>query len=114
MAKMNETHPHLKDYSFSVKWSDEYQEWICNPIQGVACGAQMHPGVAVSDAVTAVNLILHICDEKGDKYPKPLLDEPYRVLVNDCATNWDCDTGANGSHHPHCRACAATQIVNGG
>jgi len=32
-------------------------------------------------------------------------------FVKDCATNWDCDTGANGSHPFYCRKCNAQKIL---
>ncbi len=35
-----------------------------------------------------------------------------REFARDCADNWDCDTGANLVHHPHCRSCAAYRLTS--
>ena len=32
-------------------------------------------------------------------------------FVRDVRDNWDCDTGANGAHHSHCRACSALKLL---
>jgi len=32
-------------------------------------------------------------------------------FVRDVRDNWDCETGANGAHHSHCRACEAKKLL---
>jgi len=36
----------------------------------------------------------------------------FEDFVRDIAKNWDCDTGANGSHPYYCRACNAGKLLN--
>lgn len=34
-----------------------------------------------------------------------------REFVKDCGDNYDCDTGANGSHPAYCRKCMANALT---
>jgi tetrahydromethanopterin S-methyltransferase subunit B len=35
-----------------------------------------------------------------------------KTLLESFRNNWDCDTGANGSHPSYCRVCCASKMLN--
>ena len=35
----------------------------------------------------------------------------FKSFAKDIRNGYDCDTGANGVHHPHCRCCTAEELL---
>jgi hypothetical protein len=38
--------------------------------------------------------------------------EETKTFLHSLYENWDCDSGANGSHPPHCRCCEARKLLD--
>jgi len=52
--------------------------------------------------------VLTLCEQRAENHKRI---QELNEFVRDVRDNWDCDMGANGAHHSHCRACEAKKLL---